>query len=95
MLERSIPEWLRHPPASAARSPGARAFATLSGIEALVRGTLLSVFPLAIYNALGDAGAVSRSYFAVGVASLLLGLFLPWINRLIPRRWLYTLGASL
>jgi len=95
MLERSIPEWLRHPPASAARTPGARAFATLSGIEALVRGTLLSVFPLAIYNALGDAGAVSRSYFVVGVASLILGLMLPWINRLIPRRWLYTLGASL
>ncbi len=94
MLERSIPEWLRHPPASAARTPGARAFAALSGIEALVRGTLLSVFPLAIYASLGDAAAVSRSYLAVGCASLVLGLLLPWINRLVPRRWLYTVGAS-
>jgi len=94
MFERSVPEWLRHPPASAARKPGARAFATLSGIEAMIRGTLLSVFPLAMYQALGDAGAVSRVYFLIGLGSLMLGLLLPWINRLVPRRWLYTIGAS-
>ena len=95
MFERSIPEWLRHPPAAAARQPGARAFATLSGVEAMIRGTLLSVFPLAMYNALGDAGLVSSVYFAVGLLSLSVGLLLPWINRLVPRRWLYTLGAAL
>ncbi len=95
MFERSIPEWLRHPPAAAARKPGARAFATLSGIEAMIRGTLLSVFPLAMYAALGDAGSVSKVYFAVGLCSLSLGLMLPWINRRIPRRWLYTIGATL
>lgn len=95
MFERSIPEWLRHPPAAAARKPGARAFATLSGLEAMIRGTLLSVFPLALYQALGDAGRVSRVYFAVGLASLTLGLLLPWINRRIPRRWLYSIGAGL
>ena len=95
MFERSIPEWLRHPPAGAARKPGARAFATLSGIEAMIRGMLLSVFPLAMYHALGDAGRVSRVYFAIGLTSLTVGLLLPWINRRIPRRWLYTLGAGL
>ncbi|MFN4102271.1 MAG: MFS transporter [Pararhodobacter sp.] len=94
MFERSVPEWLRHPPAAAARKPGARAFATLSGVEAMIRGSLLSVFPLAMYQALGDAGAVSRVYFLIGLGSLMLGLLLPWINRLIPRRWLYTIGAS-
>ncbi len=94
MLERAIPEWLRHPPAGVARSPSARAFAALSGIEALIRGTLLSVLPLALYSQLGDARAVSAVYLAIGVISLILGLLLPWINRLVPRRWLYTIGAG-
>ncbi|MCW1934718.1 MFS transporter [Pararhodobacter zhoushanensis] len=95
MFERSIPEWLRHPPSAAAYKPGARAFATLSGVEAMIRGSLLSVFPLAMYAALGDAATVSTVYFAVGLTSLCVGLLLPWVNRLIPRRWLYTVGASL
>ncbi|MCL4676553.1 MAG: MFS transporter, partial [Pararhodobacter sp.] len=95
MFERSIPEWLRHPPAAAARKPGARAFATLSAVEAMIRGMLLSVFPLAMYAALGDAGRVSVIYFGVGVISLCVGLLLPWVNRVIPRRWLYSIGAGL
>ncbi|MFN3953685.1 MAG: MFS transporter [Pararhodobacter sp.] len=95
MLERAVPEWLRHPPAAAARAPGARAFAVLSAIEALIRGTLLSVFPLAIYAEVGDARTVSAIYLATGVISLLVGLMLPWVNRRIPRRWLYTCGAGL
>ena len=95
MFERSIPEWLRHPPAAAARKPGARAFATLSGLEAMIRGVLLSVFPLTMYDALGDAGRVSQVYFVIGLVSLAVGLLLPWINRRIPRRWLYTSGAAL
>lgn len=95
MFERAIPLWLRHPPAAAARQPGARAFATLSGVENMIRGTLLSVFPLAIYSALGDAGRVSLAYFIAGLASLIFGLMLPWINRVAPRRWLYTFGALL
>lgn len=95
MLERAIPEWLRHPPAGAARSPSARAFAALTGIEALIRGTLLSVLPLAMYGALGDAQRVSTAYLAVGLTSLAWGMLLPWINRRVPRRWLYTLGGGL
>lgn len=94
-FERSIPEWLRHPPAAAARKPGARAFATLSALDAAIRGLLLSVFPLAMYQALGDAVNVSRAYFAIGLASLVFGLSLPWINRFVPRRWLYTIGTLL
>lgn len=95
MLERAVPEWLRHPPAGVARTPTARAFAALAGIEALIRGTLLSVLPLAIYTALGDARTVSTAYLAVGLTSLAWGMLLPWVNRRIPRRWLYTLGGGL
>ena len=95
MLERAIPEWLRHPPSGVARTPSGRAFATLSGIEALIRGTLLSVLPLALYAQLGDARTVSAVYLIIGMISLVFGLLLPWVNRIIPRRWLYTFGASL
>jgi MFS transporter, ACDE family, multidrug resistance protein len=95
MLERAVPEWLRHPPPGLVGTPSARAFAALSGIEALIRGTLLSVLPLALYSHLNDARTVSAVYLAVGVTSLLFGLLLPWINRLVPRRWLYTFGGGL
>lgn len=94
MLERAVPEWLRHPPEGLARAPSARAFATLAGIEALIRGTLLSVLPLAMYAAMGDAQRVSAVYFLVGLTSLCWGMMLPWVNRRVPRRWLYTMGAG-
>ncbi|SNR48215.1 MFS transporter [Puniceibacterium sediminis] len=90
MLERRIPEWLRHAPA-----PSIRGFATLAACEAAARGMLISVFPVALYNALQDAALVSRIYFLIGLASLCTGLLVPWINRHMPRRWIYGLGASL
>jgi hypothetical protein len=90
MIGRNIPDWLRRAPA-----PGVHSFAILGGIEATVRGILVSVWPLALYAALGDAATVSRAYFLAGLASLAFGLMLPWVNRRLPRRWLYTCGALL
>ncbi len=90
MHERRIPEWLRHAPA-----PSVRGFALLAGAEAVARGMLISVFPLAMYQALQDAALVSEVYFAVGVASLLAGLMIPFLSRFIARRWIYVGGASL
>lgn len=90
MLERRIPEWLRHAPA-----PSVRGFAALSGIEAIARGILISVFPLVMYRALGDAKLVSETYFIIGIMSLFGGLMVPLLNALIPRRWLYCFGAGL
>ena len=89
MHERRIPEWLRHAPA-----PSVRGFAVLAGAEAMARGVLISVFPLAMYQALQDAAVVSKVYFGVGVASLLAGLMVPFLARLIARRWVYIIGAS-
>jgi ACDE family multidrug resistance protein len=89
MFERRIPEWLRHAPA-----PSLRGFAVLAGVEAVARGILVSVFPLSMYAVLGDAKAVSEVYFLVGLLSLVTGLLVPWLNRLVPRRWLYA-GAAL
>jgi MFS family permease len=88
MFERRIPEWLRHAPA-----PSVRGFATLAGFEAVTRGMLISVFPVAMYDALGDAATISSIYFAIGVVSLVAGLLVPFLNRFVPRRILYSGGA--
>ena len=89
MFERRIPEWLRHAPA-----PTVRGFATLSAFEAVARGILISVFPVAMYDALQDVAFISSIYFVIGVISLLTGLLVPFLNRMIPRRWMYGVGAS-
>ena len=88
MFERRIPEWLRHAPA-----PSVRGFATLAAFEAVARGILISVFPVAMYGAYQDAALISSIYFVIGVISLLTGLLVPFLNRWIPRRWMYGAGA--
>ena len=91
MISRYIPENLRHAPV-----PGVKGFAILTGIEASLRGLLISIWPLVLYRALAeDAAAVSLIYLAAGVASLVWGLMVPWISRFIPRRWVYTGGVGL
>ena len=90
MFERSIPEWLRHSP-----TPSARGFAVLSALEAMIRGFLVSVYPLAMYRAFGDAALVSKLYFLIGLLSLAAGLLVPWLTRFLPRRWMYTAGVGL
>lgn len=90
MHERRIPEWVRHAPA-----PSVRDFGILAGLEAVVRGILISVFPLVMYRALGAAGAVSSFYFAIGIVSLAAGLMVPYAIRFVPRRWAYSGGAAL
>lgn len=80
---------------SPAPVPRVRSFAILAGLEACVRGMLISVMPLVIYRELGDAQLVSRLYFGVGVVSLFAGLLVPGLTRILPRRWTYTAGALL
>jgi MFS family permease len=74
---------------------GVRPFAVIGGVEAVVRGTCLSVYPLLMYRAWGDALTVSKIYFAVGLLSLISALAVPMLNRHVPRRWVYSLGVSL
>jgi len=88
MHERRIPEWLRHTPA-----PSVRGFAVLAGTEAIARGILVSVFPLVMYRALQDAALVSGAYFFIGLASLFIGLLIPFLIRFVPRRWVYVTGT--
>ncbi len=90
MATKYIPIFLKHSP-----TPRMQNFALLAGIEASVRGTLITAMPLTIYDALGSAEATSSAYFAAGLVSLIWGLFVPWGTRFIPRRWMYTLGCCL
>ena len=90
MANKYVPVLLRHSPV-----PKVRDFALLAGLDASVRGTLISVMPLTVYDALGNAESVSEAYFIAGLASLCLGLMVPWATRFIPRRWMYTLGTFL
>jgi len=88
MLQRRIPLWLRHAP-----TPSVRGVALLAGTEAIVRGILISVFPILMYRAFGDASLVSQIFFVFGGLSMIWGLLVPWLIRFVPRRWLYTLGV--
>lgn len=90
MTLKYIPIFLKHSP-----TPRIEAFALLAGLEAAVRGVMISVMPLVVYDAVKDAGVVSRIYFMVGIVSLIWGLMVPWATRHVPRRWMYTVGAGL
>ncbi|MGO4909202.1 MFS transporter [Pseudorhodobacter sp. W20_MBD10_FR17] len=90
MANKYIPVLLRHSPV-----PKVQHFALLAGLDASVRGMLISAMPLTVYDALGSAESVSQVYFIAGLASLCLGLMVPWGTRYIPRRWMYTLGTLL
>ncbi|MEI2684876.1 MAG: MFS transporter [Cypionkella sp.] len=90
MALRYIPIQLKH-----ARTPRIQHFALLAGLEAAVRASLVSAMPLAVLDAMGSTLGSSKIYFWVGVISLLWGLMVPWANRFVPRRWLFTFGACL
>lgn len=88
--ERRIPDLLRHAP-----TPGVHGFALLAAIESTARAIMLSVYPLAMYRALGDAERVSEVYFLIGINSLVFALLVPTLARLISRRWTFSAGACL
>jgi MFS transporter, ACDE family, multidrug resistance protein len=90
MANRYIPLALRHSP-----TPRVQNFALLAGIEASVRGTLISAMPLVVYDALGSAEGTSSAYFYAGIVALIWGLMVPWATRHVPRRWMYSLGCVL
>jgi ACDE family multidrug resistance protein len=88
MLQRRIPDWVRHAPV-----PGIRGFALLSGMESTARAFLVSVLPIVMYRTFQDAETVSEIYFLIGIFSFLASLFTPWLARYVPRRYLYTSGV--
>ena len=67
-------------------------FAILAACEASARATLISVYPVLMYRALGNAASVSEAYVLIGCSGLACALGVPLLARYVPRRWLYTLG---
>ena len=90
MATRYLPLALRHSP-----TPRIEHFALLSGLDAAIRGILISTMPLVVYDALGDAQSTSVIYFIAGIVALIWGLMVPWATRKVPRRWAYTGGVCL
>lgn len=77
------------------RTPALWNFALLAGLEACVRGSLISVMPLVVRDAMGSTVGSSKAYFIVGLISMTWGLMVPWFTRVVPRRWMYTGGCIL
>lgn len=88
MALRYIPLHLKHP-----TTPKITHFAMLSGLEAIVRGTLISTIPIAVYDAFGTARDLSTVYLFAGVITLFWGLLVPRLTQTLPRRWVYSMGC--
>lgn len=78
-----------------AGTPKLQHFALLAGMEAAVRGTLISTIPIAVYDAFGSAQNLSTVYFAAGVITLFWGLLVPRLTQIWPRRFVYSGGCLL
>ncbi len=85
----------RSAPARLPRAPQVVHFALLNGLDAAIRGMLISVMPLVVRDAMGSTLAASRAYFAAGFVSLIWMLMVPALNRSVPRQWLYAGGIGL
>ncbi len=90
MALRYIPLHLKH-----TATPKIADFALLSGLEAAVRGVLISTVPIAVYDAFGSASDLSSVYLVAGVITLFWGLLVPRLTQLLPRRWVYSAGCVL
>lgn len=76
-------------------APKLQHFAVLAGLDSMVRGTLISTIPIAVYDAFGSAQNLSQVYFVAGVLTLIWGLLVPRMTQLWPRRWVYAGGCVL
>lgn len=76
-------------------APKLQHFATLAGLDSLVRGTLISTIPIAVYDAFGSAQNLSQVYFIAGGLTLIWGLLVPRMMQVWPRRWVYAGGCVL
>ena len=69
-----------------------KGFARLAAMEAVIRGTTLSVFPLLMYRAWGSAAVVSEIYFVIGLLSLMTALTVPAVSRHLPRQRIFSIA---
>ncbi len=75
--------------------PSARTFAVLYAVESFARALVASVIPIQAYELLQNEQQVSLLYTAVSVCALGVTLAIPLVIGVVPRRWIYSLGAFL
>ena len=86
---------VRHPIwISTAKRPTARVFAILFGIESMARAIITSVVPIQTYDLLQSERSVSILYTCMSMLGLMVTLSIPLLIVRIPRRWVYTAGAT-
>lgn len=86
---------VRHPIwISTAKRPTARVFAILFGIESMARAIITSVVSIQTYDLLQSERSVSILYTCMSMLGLMVTLSIPLLIVRIPRRWVYTAGAT-
>ena len=85
----------RHAAATAGALPRRKAMAFLSlfFVPAVAQGILLTVVPLEALALVGDARAVTLLYVAAGLVAVAGRFSIPFLLRLIKRRYVFSLGA--
>jgi MFS family permease len=83
------PVWLPVAP-----KPTAMAFAVLFAIESMARSLVATVVSVQAYDLVQSTQQVSLLFAAVGVASLIGTLLIPYLVGWTARRYVYTLGAG-
>lgn len=82
------PVWISTTPGQAAW-----AFATLFFVESIARASVATVFPLHAYDLFGSKESVSLAYTSVALGALALSFTIPFMIRVLSRRWSYTIGC--
>ncbi|MCB0019212.1 MAG: MFS transporter [Anaerolineales bacterium] len=67
--------------------------ARLSGLDGFARATLVSVIPLVALKAFGSKDVIASVYFASTIFTLIFTINLAYLERLLTRRGLVTLGG--
>src|SRR3954453_7374980 len=80
---------------TAAPKRRALAFGLLFAVESLARSLIAAIVSVQAHDLLGEAQRVSVLFTCVSITVLLTTtLGLPYLFRCLPRRWMYTLGAT-
>jgi MFS family permease len=91
----SVINQVRHPIwITTAKRPTARVFAILFGIESMARAIITSVVPIQTYDLMQSERGVSILYTGMSLLGLISTLSIPLLIVRIPRRWVYTAGAT-
>ena len=74
-------------------APGATVFGVMFLLDSMARAFLVSLIPLTAFRILGSERDVSLLYLCISFAGLAGTLAIPFLMRLMRRKWIYTIGC--